>query len=135
MALGLMTVLLVIQIEQASWQNAKAQSKTESVISEKQITDEQQELLNKLILCESNNREEAIGDSGKARGILQFWFGTFKEGVRKYDLLPYTEEIELPNLWTDNYVQTELAKRMLLDGGWKHWLNCGKKIGLDKFNG
>ena len=87
----------------------------------------------KLIQCESGGDPSAIGDSGKALGILQFHKGTFVSYAKKYDLFPQAEDAEIENFWGDSMSQIRLAELILKEqNGWKHWFVCSKKTGLDK---
>lgn len=65
------------------------------------------ELINQLIECESGGNPEAIGDEGKAIGILQFHYPTFKRYcVERYD---YRNDI------TDPEIQYNCAREMLAE--------------------
>lgn len=81
-----------------------------------------------LINCESQVEKKARGDyqneTGKflARGILQFWRKTFDKFSAKYD---FDGRYENP------YDQIFLAARMISDGFWFHWKNCGLKVGYN----
>ena len=71
-----------------------------------------------------NDLVEIIDSNGLvSAGCMQFQFATFKEQARKYDILPYTEDVELENLWRDCSLQKELTRRMLLDDvkNCRHW--------------
>lgn len=86
--------------------------------------------LSALAWCESRHNPRAMGHGDTlitgfpSYGLVQFQPGTFKAFVRKYDLLPNTEDEELPNLYFDPDVQIELATRMLNDGLGRHWFHC-----------
>lgn len=77
-----------------------------------------------LIRCESNGNSKAIGDNGKAKGILQFHQGTFDKFGSLYNL-PHD------NIW-DSDQQITIAKRMIEDGLIFHWRNCAKSLSLLK---
>lgn len=79
----------------------------------------------KLINCESGFNSKAVGDKGKANGLLQFWKGT-------YDT--YADIYGLEKEYKNPYSQIDLASKMLSDGLWKHWYNCGKIAGYGKRN-
>ena len=72
-------------------------------------------LIDCLIIYESSGDPEAVGDSGNAFGILQFWLGTFQSYKMKYGL----DHLEYKN--PDH--QIILADRMLRDdfGNIRHW--------------
>lgn len=67
-------------------------------------------------------------------GCLQFQMRTFREYVRKYNLLPEAEDEELKNMIYDCEFQKYLAKKMLEDNpdNWRHWHTSvvAKKLGL-----
>ena len=88
--------------------------------------------LSLLIWCESRGNPQAIGDSGKARGLFQYHLPTFQMYILKYNLLPNAEKEEIANFILDEEIQTELTKLILLEGGWENWTKCGKMIGLNK---
>jgi len=80
-----------------------------------------------LIQCESGGNEQAIGDSGRARGILQFWKSTFIYYAKKYNQFPYAEDAEIENFWLDSQSQIDLAIKILNEpGGFLNWYNCSK---------
>lgn len=72
-------------------------------------------LIECLVKYESSGDKNAVGDSGLAKGILQFHQPTFNQYcVEKYGLID--------NIWDPN-IQKECANRMLEDsfGNIKHW--------------
>ena len=79
------------------------------------------ERLQRLITCESQWKEDAAGDHGTSRGILQFKVTTFAEFTKKYELVGY--DITSP------HDQIDLAGRMIKDGYLRHWKNCARKTG------
>ena len=83
------------------------------------------ELIDCLAFYESGNNPEAVGDSGKAYGVLQFWQSTFDFYSAKYNMqwLDYKN----PN---DQHI---LADKMLKEDieNTRHWsvrYNCQKEI-------
>ena len=89
-----------------------------------------------LAKCESGQNPLAINphDSGSpSYGYVQFKKSTWENQLRYYKMLPEAEDKELMNFIHDKDIQVELAKKMIKDGKWKHWQNCAKKTGLDKF--
>jgi hypothetical protein len=80
----------------------------------------------RLMACESHINPDAAGDFRKetgeymANGIMQFWKTTFEKFSKQYDL---HGDYENP------YDQIDLAAKMIADGLWKHWYNCGKVAG------
>ena len=94
------------------------------------------DILDKLAYCESTNNDHIriVDTNGYySYSRYQFQYATFEHYVRKYDMLPYTENEELGNWIMDGDFQRQLARTMLEDNpsNWRHWENCGKKIGLD----
>lgn len=59
---------------------------------------------------------------------------TFKFYTKKYNFLPAAEDKEIMNFIYDADYQRQLARRMIEDGEWYHWLICGEKIGLDHYD-
>lgn len=89
--------------------------------------------LNKLAFCESSNNPLAINPDDKGSpsfGLFQYKEKTWEYKIRKYDLLPYATDAELMNFIFDEGLQTYLTKRILKDGGWRHWFNCGRRVGI-----
>ena len=76
-------------------------------------------IMAKLIECESGWNEEAIGDHGKAYGLLQFWESTFELYKNKYGL----PELE----YKDSDDQITLAGIMINDGEEHNW-TCWKYV-------
>lgn len=69
-----------------------------------------------LIECESGGDEQAIGDEGRAYGILQFHEPTFTEFAQKYNI---------KRDWKDPTSQIILAREMIADGYGYLW-TCHK---------
>lgn len=91
--------------------------------------------LDQLAELESHNRGDLkILDHNNlySYGCLQFQMPTFKEYVRKYDLLPNTEDSELENVIYDCSFQKTLARKMILDNpsNWQHWYLSVSEKGL-----
>ena len=76
-------------------------------------------MFQKLIACESNWVGEAVGDQGRAIGILQFHRGTFDRFSKEYKL-----NLDINN----SYHQIDLSTRMIADGYLFHW-TCAYIIG------
>lgn len=74
-----------------------------------------------LIDCESNWKEDAKGDGGKAFGILQFWKNTFDTFSHLY---------KMNGDYYNNRDQINLALRMIRKGHASHWQNCARISGL-----
>lgn len=92
--------------------------------------------VDRLAMCESENREniKTLDSNNKySYGIVQFQEDTWKNALRKYGYFPEAEDSELMNHIYDGKLQKEVAKKMIQDGGWRHWKNCATKIGIDKF--
>jgi len=78
-------------------------------------------LLDCLIGKESRNDPKALGDSGRARGILQMWRSFFHDFcVVKYGLASSTSEI-----W-DEEIQIRCADRAIEDGYGYKWTTLSK---------
>lgn len=83
-----------------------------------------------LASCESGLNPQAIGHGDKkitgfeSWGLFQYQPATFRAEVRKYKLLPNSEDQELMNSITDPNVQIKLTRLILADGGGKHWRTC-----------
>jgi len=103
---------------------------TEVIVPTVSYLKSQPQYIKDLIWCESRNNPYAIGDGGKARGLLQFHAETLWAYNQRYKVLPDLEKSELPNVWFDEYFQVELAKKIILDGNWENWYNCGRKLNL-----
>lgn len=74
---------------------------------------EEDRLIACLIKHESNGNPNAVGDNGKAKGILQFHDSTFQMYcVEKYGL---TDDIWNP------IIQKECCANMIAEGQLKHW--------------
>lgn len=75
-----------------------------------------------LISCESNWKEDAVGDNNKSLGILQFQKPTFDRFAKKYK----KGFLDI----SDPYDQIDLAALMISDGHQEHWYHCSRKVGL-----
>lgn len=74
----------------------------------------------RLIACESEWKEDALGDNETSFGILQFKKSTFEMFIKKYGLT---------DLNIDNpYHQIDLATRMIKNGYGFHWKNCMRRL-------
>ena len=76
----------------------------------------------KLITCESEWKEDAVGDHNRSFGILQFQNATFERFAKKYDM----ETLNIMN----SFDQIDLAVLMFRDGYEEHWFRCSHKVGL-----
>ena len=77
-----------------------------------------------LISCESEWKEDAVGDHHRSFGILQFQKETFRRFSKKYDL----EMLHIAS----SFDQIDLASLMIRDGYEDHWFHCSRKVGLLK---
>ena len=69
--------------------------------------------------CESNFNNLAVGDHGKARGLFQFWRGTFDT---------FKEEAGMPQLeYTNENDQIKLAAWAFANQKQSHW-TCFSKV-------
>ena len=76
------------------------------------------ELIDCLIECESGGNTEAVGDNGRANGILQFHLPTFKLFcVNKYGFFESD--------YKDSLTQRQCCDFMITDGLQTHW-SCMK---------
>ena len=78
----------------------------------------------RLVNCESEWKEDAVGDHNRSFGILQFQKETFARFSKKYDM----QSLDI----SDSYDQIDLAVLMLRDGYEENWFRCSRKIGLLK---
>jgi len=76
-------------------------------------------LIDKLVECESGGNPEALGDQGRAHGILQFHQPTFQQFC--VDRYGFTD-----NIW-DEETQKNCCAEMLSNGLEGHW-TCSFKI-------
>lgn len=89
-----------------------------------------------LAMCESTNRPNIriVDTNGYySYGALQFQLGTFISYGKKYGILEkdITQD-EARTLIFRADLQRAIATEMLKEvGGWRHWTNCAKKIGLN----
>jgi hypothetical protein len=74
-----------------------------------------------IVIVDTNGR--------KSYGCLQFQKRTFVEQVKKYNLLPQAEDIEIPNMIMDCDFQKRLAYEMILDNNknYRHWATSVKR--------
>lgn len=65
-------------------------------------------------------------------GCLQFQMETFEGYVKRYDLLPETEDAELENMIYDCDIQKTLTRKMIEEDpeNWRHWYTSVAKRGL-----
>lgn len=88
-----------------------------------------EEKLAQLAFCESSNNPKAyVHDDGGSPsiGLYQFKQETWNWAVNRY--IPSIVKL---NIWNPEH-QKIVAKGMLLENRWEHWLVCGKKIGLKR---
>ena len=91
--------------------------------------------IERLAFCESSGREDIkIVDTNGwySHSCLQFQFPTFKQYVRRYNLLPDATDEELLNMIGDCEFQKDLAYRMIAEdaGNWTHWARCSEILGF-----
>ena len=86
------------------------------------------EMIELLVKCESGGNPGAIGDNGKARGVLQFHRGTLKSFAVKYGLRTELTEADYSN----TSLQREVARKMIEENknNLRHWLVCSRKQNL-----
>ncbi len=80
--------------------------------------------MTKLELCESGGQDVRVLDTNNkySYGYFQFQMDTFN----RFGLLYHLDHSDIHS----RPQQYAIAKAMVSDGLWKHWYNCGKKIGL-----
>ena len=93
-------------------------------------------LVESLAFCESSNRPDVtiLDTNGlHSRGVMQFQYPTFKQYVRKYNLLEHVEDAELIYWMHEAEFSMHLAYLMLEENpdNWMHWYNCSRKTGVD----
>jgi len=89
--------------------------------------------IDKLSIVESGGRPgiKILDSNNKySYGCMQFQMDTFRSYVRKYDLLPEAEDLELENWIYDCEFQKYLAHRMISEDprNINHWKNSLPKI-------
>jgi hypothetical protein len=83
-----------------------------------------------MAMCESGLDPGAIGHGDSeitghpSYGLFQFQPGTFEGYVREHNLLNEVPDDRLHEHIFDPYIQLELVKLMLADGGGRHWYTC-----------
>lgn len=93
-------------------------------------------IIEKLVACESGGNPNAYhpkdGDGTDSVGILQFKVKTFVHYALAYDLFPYADAAELPNLWNDPDAQIKVAKEMIRRdrNNLYNWKVCSKRNNL-----
>lgn len=95
--------------------------------------------IDKLAHIESGgNADIVVLDSNNlySYSCMQFQMATFKNYVKRYNLLPNAEDAEIENFIMDCDFQKQLAKEMIMENrdNWKHWYNSTKIIGLPPVN-
>lgn len=92
------------------------------ISSNKAYIIENRELINCLIQHESGGKTNAVGDQGRANGILQFHIPTFQHFcIEKYELAEEIDQIY------NEHIQVMCADMMISEGGISHWTtypNC-----------
>ena len=79
-----------------------------------------EDIVQKIIACESSHRYDVWGDGGKSFGPAQFQQRTFK-WMKLQAGKPYLQ-------WKNPKHQIYLLKWALQNGHERHWLNCYRKI-------
>jgi len=96
-----------------------------------ELTPLQEEWLSKLEQCESSGSTtiKVLDVNNKySYGRFQFQSQTFLGYGKEYGLIA-TSTTKAEPLIYDGELQKQIAHRILLDGGEKHWYNCYNKIG------
>lgn len=96
-----------------------------------ELTPLQEEWLSKLEQCESSGSTtiKVLDVNNKySYGRFQFQSQTFLGYGKEYGLIA-TSTTKAEPLIYDGELQKQIAHRILLDGGEKHWFNCYNKIG------
>lgn len=75
-------------------------------------------VMEEVLRCESNFKQTAVGDHGNARGVAQFWKGTFDR---------FKAESGLDVEYTDEEGQIELMNWAMAHGYESHW-SCHAKV-------
>lgn len=87
-------------------------------------------ILDDLAMCESSNRNDVIildSNNEYSYGRYQFQALTVKYYATKYNLLPDDLElVDYANWALDGDFSRLLARKVILDGGWRNWFNCLK---------
>ena len=91
--------------------------------------------INSLVNKESEGRSHIKILDHNARysyGCLQFQMETFEGYVKRYELLPNTEDSELENMIYDCDFQKLLTRKMIEENpeNWRHWYTSVAKRGL-----
>ena len=92
-------------------------------------------VLTALAKCESGGNPEKINwnDLGSpSYGKYQFKEKTWIAQLRKYGYFPEAEDQELMNFILDGDVQDSLTRKIVNDGGWRHWFNCFQSLDLPR---
>ena len=79
-----------------------------------------EEIVQKIIACESSHRYDVWGDGGLSFGPAQFQYKTF-QWMKQQAGKPYLR-------WKNPKHQIYLLKWALQNGHERHWLNCYRKI-------
>jgi hypothetical protein len=96
-------------------------------------------LMYDLVQCESGGIKTAInhddGSKGShSYGLFQWKISSFKHYNDKFKLFD-VEDKEIINIIFDPYVQWVITYEVLKEkGGWRNWLNCARRQGLDRVN-
>ena len=98
-------------------------------------------VLPKLLKSESGGNPFAVNWEDVKRtgepsiGCYQYQRKTFKASIKKFNLLPYTEENEYMNFIYDCDFQKELTRLILINEkeGWLHWKNSFINLKLPKY--
>ena len=135
-AILLMAFGIWVMTEQASgFSLIRTQSPEPLIEIEVNYLDSQPQYIKDLIKCESRGNSKAIhyNDGGShSYGLVQWKEDSFYRYNKIYKVLPDLERYEVLNIIMDETAQIELAKKVIENGGWRNWLNCGLKIGLSK---
>jgi hypothetical protein len=93
--------------------------------------------LEKLSQKESEGDEQVVivdSNGFRSYSCLQFQLATFVEQVKKYNLLPEAEDVEIRNMIMDCEFQKQLARKMIEDNvqNVSHWYTTVYAKGLGK---
>lgn len=82
-------------------------------------------MLDRLAMCESSGNENAI--------VLDV-NNLYSMGLYQYQMPTWIRYGMSPDDIYDGEKQRELTKKIIEQGGWENWYNCGIKIGLNNFS-
>lgn len=116
--IGVVAIVFSVTSTYAQAPNSPLREKTvkEQVEYFSEIYGTDSKVVNKVIECESNGNHQAVGDSGRSKGIAQIQGPTWKDLEQKFNL-EYEEDLH----YNSQFDQLKLTTYSIANGSGRRW--------------